>query len=142
MPGLASSFVMTFVPLFIVLDALGTLPFVISLSAGMTVSERRGMVHVAIIGATVVGLIFLFFGQIIVTVLGISVGSFAIAGGLILLVLSINYMTTDRMMEVGKHDAIAIVPIGTPSSSARRRLPPSSCSPPCMLCPSCCSPSS
>jgi len=108
------SFVLTFVPLFIVIDALGNLPFVISLSEGMTGHERRKTVHIAIITAAVVGLAFLFFGQFILNVMGIEVGSFAIAGGLILLVLSIKYMTTGRMVEIIKEEMIAVVPIGTP----------------------------
>jgi multiple antibiotic resistance protein len=114
MDSLLQSFVLTFVPLFIVIDALGTLPFVISLSEGMTRQERRKMIHLAIITAVLVGLVFLFFGQFILQVLGISVGSFAIAGGLILLVLSIKYMTTGRMVETIKEEMVAIVPIGTP----------------------------
>ena len=107
-------FVLTFVPLFIVIDALGNLPFVISLSEGMIKQERRKMIHVAIITATIVGLAFLFFGQFILTVMGISVGAFVMAGGLILLALSIKYMTTGRMVEAVKEEMIAVVPIGTP----------------------------
>jgi len=64
--------------------------------------------------AAVVGLIFLFFGQFILNVLSISVGSFAIAGGSILLVLSIKYMTSGHMTHVIKEEMIAVVPIGTP----------------------------
>jgi multiple antibiotic resistance protein len=108
------SFVLTFVPLFIVIDALGNLPFVISLSEAMTRLERRKMIHVATVTAAIVGLVFLFLGQFILQVLDISVGSFAIAGGLILLVLSIKYMTTGRMVEAIKEEMVAVVPIGTP----------------------------
>jgi len=108
------SFVLTFVPLFIVIDALGNLPFVISLSERMSKYERRKMVHIAIVTAALVGLAFLFLGQFILNVMGISVGSFAIAGGLVLLVLSIKYMTTGRMVELIKEEMIAVVPIGTP----------------------------
>jgi len=107
-------FVLTFVPLFIVIDALGNLPFVVSLSEGMIKHERHKMIHTAIITATAVGLVFLFFGQFILTVMGISVGAFAIAGGLILLVLSIKYMSTGRMVEAVKEEMVAVVPIGTP----------------------------
>jgi multiple antibiotic resistance protein len=107
-------FILTFVPLFIVIDALGILPFVISLSEGMSRQERLRMIHLATITATIVGLVFLFFGQLILKALDISVGSFAIAGGLILLVLSIKYVTTGRMVEVHKEDMVAVVPIGTP----------------------------
>jgi multiple antibiotic resistance protein len=108
------NFILTFVPLFIVVDALGTLPFVISLSEGMMKQQRLRMVHVAIITATVVGLVFLFFGQLILRAMNISVGSFAIAGGLILLVLSIKYMTTGQMVEATREEIVAVVPIGTP----------------------------
>lgn len=108
------TFVLTFVPLFIVIDALGNLPFLISLSEGMSKHEQRKTIHVAILTAAIVGLAFLFFGQFILSVMGISVGSFAIAGGIILLVLSIKYMTTGRIVEIIKEEMVAVVPIGTP----------------------------
>ena len=107
-------FVMTFVPLFIVIDAFGNLPFVITMGEGTTRREQRKMVHFAIITATAVGLVFLFFGQFILKVMDISVGSFAIAGGIILLVLSIKYMTTGHMVAMVKEEMVAVVPIGTP----------------------------
>ncbi|HUU63485.1 MAG TPA: MarC family protein [Dehalococcoidia bacterium] len=108
------SFIFTFIPLFIVIDALGTLPFVISSSEDMSTPERKRMIHIAMITAALVGFTFLFFGQFILNVLDISIGSFAIAGGFILLVLSIKYMTTGRMVELIKEEMVAIVPIGTP----------------------------
>ncbi|MDD4873520.1 MAG: MarC family protein [Dehalococcoidales bacterium] len=111
------NFVLTFVPLFIVIDALGTLPIVISLSDGMTLKERHKMIHVATFTAIIVGLSFLFFGQFILQVMGIPVGAFAIAGGLVLLVLSIKFMTTGRMVDVVKEEMVAVVPIGTPLTS-------------------------
>jgi multiple antibiotic resistance protein len=110
----AQNFILTFVPLFIVIDALGILPFVISMGEDMSKRERHKMIHVATITATIVGLVFLFFGQFILRVMGISVGSFAIAGGLILLVLSIRHMTSGRIMELIREEMVAVVPIGTP----------------------------
>lgn len=109
-----SSFLLTFIPLFIVIDALGNLPFIISFSEGASRAERLKLIHIAIVTAGVVGLAFLFFGQFILNVMGISVGSFAIAGGLILLVLSIRYMTTGHMVELVREEMAAVVPIGTP----------------------------
>jgi multiple antibiotic resistance protein len=108
------SLIMTFVPLFIVIDAIGTLPFVITLSEGLQKRERSKLINVATITAAVVGLFFLFLGQLILKVMGISVGAFAIAGGIVLLVLSVHYMTTGRMVEVVKEEMVAVVPIGTP----------------------------
>ncbi|RJQ38574.1 MAG: MarC family protein [Dehalococcoidia bacterium] len=114
MADLVQSFVLTFVPLFIVIDPLGNLPFVISMSEGLTVREGRKLVLIAVATAALVGLVFLFFGQFILTVMGIDFGSLAIAGGLILLVLSIKHMTTGQMMDVIKEEMMAVVPIGTP----------------------------
>ena len=112
--GWLHDFVMTFVPLFIVVDALGALPFVMSLSEGLTRRERNKLINVATVTAIIVGLLFLFFGQFILRVMGISVGSFAIAGGLILLILSIRYIFTGQFIDAIKEEMVAIVPIGTP----------------------------
>jgi multiple antibiotic resistance protein len=70
--------------------------------------------NTATITAVIVGLVFLFLGQLVLTLMGITVGAFAIAGGIILLVLSIRYMTTGRMVEIIKEEMVAVVPIGTP----------------------------
>jgi len=112
--GHLNNFVLTFVPLFIVIDPLGNLPFVISLSEGMSRPERRKMIHVAIATAAVVGLVFLFFGRFILDIMDIPNGAFPIAGGIILLVLSIRYTSTGHMVEASKEEMVAVVPIGTP----------------------------
>jgi multiple antibiotic resistance protein len=108
------NFVMTFVPLFIVIDAVGNLPFVISLSEGLEGKERWKLINTATVTAAVVGLFFLFVGQGLLNIMGISVGAFAIAGGIILLVLSVQYMTSGRMVEIIREEMAAVVPIGTP----------------------------
>ena len=107
-------FIKTFVPLFIVIDAFGNLPFVISMSEGMARSERNRMVLVAVFTAAIVGLAFLFLGRFVLNLMGISVGSFAIGGGLILLVLSIRFILTGQVVEAIKEEMVAVVPIGTP----------------------------
>jgi len=108
------SFALTFIPLFIVIDAIGNLPFVISLTEGMSHHERYRVIHIASATAALIGFAFLFFGQFVLNVMGISVGAFAIAGGLILLVFSIRYMTRGHMVDTIKEEMIAVVPIGTP----------------------------
>ena len=108
------TFILTFIPLFIVIDAPGNLPFIITLTEGSSSRERYRVVHLATITAVVAGLIFLFFGQFILNVLGISIGAFSIAGGIILLILSIKYMTTGRMVHMIKEEMVAVVPIGMP----------------------------
>lgn len=114
MSGWIESLILTFIPLFIVIDPLGNVPFVISMSEGLAPLERRKLIFVAVLTAVMVGLVFLFFGKVILDVMGISFGSFAIAGGIILLVLSIRHMTTGHMVELIREEMMAVVPIGTP----------------------------
>lgn len=113
-PSLLEAFILTFVPLFIVIDAIGNIPFVIALSEDMDHYERRRLINIATVTAAVLGLFFLFLGQLILQLMGISVGAFAIAGGIVLLVLSIQYMGMGRAMEIVKEEMVAVVPIGTP----------------------------
>jgi multiple antibiotic resistance protein len=107
-------FVMTFVPLFIVIDAFGNLPFLIMAGEDMDRQHKTKMVNIAVLTATIVGLVFLFVGQWILGVLSIDVQEFGIAGGIVLLVLSIKYMMTGHMITVVKEELVAVVPIGTP----------------------------
>jgi len=107
-------FVFTFIPLFIVIDTLGNLPIVLAIGEGMTQVARHRMIHVAMITASVVGLIFLFFGKFILDAMNLSVGALTIAGGIILFILSIRYLLSGRIIEADREELVAIVPIGTP----------------------------
>jgi multiple antibiotic resistance protein len=109
-----NNFVLTFIPLFIVVDAFGNIPFVITMGESVDSKQRRKLVNIAVFTASMVGLLFLFFGQFILRTMNISVGSFAIAGGIILVVLSMRFITTGHMVSVVQEELMAVVPIGTP----------------------------
>jgi len=54
-------------------------------------------------------------GKIVLLLLSIEVADFLIAGGIILLALSIKDLTTGRMIDLStKEEMVAVVPIGTP----------------------------
>jgi multiple antibiotic resistance protein len=112
--SLLSDFVLTFIPLFVAIAAVRNLPFVISLSEERTPAEKDRLILYALITAAIIGLFFLFLGRFLLNLMGISVGSFAIGGGIILLILSINYLVSNEAHEHEKEEKLAIVPIGTP----------------------------
>jgi multiple antibiotic resistance protein len=112
---LPNSLLLSFLPIFVAMDAVGTLPFLLALTEEMTPSERRRVVRVSIVTAAGVGFIFLVLGNWTLHVLSIQKGDFAVAGGLILLALSIVYLVTGKLMdELVKDEMVAVVPIGTP----------------------------
>jgi multiple antibiotic resistance protein len=115
MTGLDDQFLRSLVPIFVAIDALGTLPIIISISEQMTKSERTRTVYLAMLTASTVGLGFLFVGKYLLEFLDISVGHFAIAGGLVLLGLSLRDLVAGKMIEMPlKEEMVAVVPIGTP----------------------------
>lgn len=110
-----SEFLLSVVPLFVAIDALGTIPILISITTESTAGERIRIVNVAMFTASILALVFLFVGSWILQLLGISVGHFAIAGGTILGALALKDMLTGKFVEeVRKEEMVAVVPIGTP----------------------------
>src|SRR3989304_2810729 len=89
-------FGLTFIPLFVAMDPVGTTPIYLSLTRGVEAAERPKVLKYAFFTALGIGLAFLLFGKLIFLVLGITVADFLIAGGLILLLLA----TTELVMSV------------------------------------------
>jgi multiple antibiotic resistance protein len=110
-------FGLTFVPLFVAMDAIGVLPILVPLTEDMKPRERNRTVRLAVITALGLGLGFVAIGKGIFLFLGIEVSDFLIAGGLILFLLAAKELITGKMFEaqasVGA-DTVGVVPIGTP----------------------------
>jgi multiple antibiotic resistance protein len=110
-------FGLTFVPLFVAMDAIGVLPILVPLTQEMKPRERNRTVRLAVITALGLGLGFVAIGKGIFLFLGIEVSDFLVAGGLILFLLAAKELITGKMFEgqasVGA-DTLGVVPIGTP----------------------------
>jgi multiple antibiotic resistance protein len=110
-------FGLTFVPLFVAMDAIGVLPILVPLTGEMKPKERSRTVRLAVITALGLGLGFVAIGKGIFLFLGIEISDFLVAGGLILFLLAAKELITGKMFEaqasVGA-DTLGVVPIGTP----------------------------
>ena len=108
---------LSFIPLLIAIDALGILPFILSLTQDITPAERPRIIRYAMLTAFALGLGFIGIGKGIFFVLGITISDFLVAGGLILLVLAIRHLMTGKLVELQpsvSKEMIGVVPIGTP----------------------------
>ncbi|MBI4235938.1 MAG: MarC family protein [Chloroflexi bacterium] len=106
---------LSFVPLFVAIDPVGAVPVILALFAQATPRERTRMVHIGALTAGGVGLFFLLLGRFVLALLSISVAHFAIAGGLILLVLALRDIVSTAAVETPiKEEMVEVVPIGTP----------------------------
>ena len=103
-----------FLPLFVAVDVVGVLPVYLGFVAALDEPARRRIVLDATLTAAGVGGGFLFLGDAILAVVGVSVGDFQVAGGLLLLVLAIYDLLHPELplRQPGVH--LGVVPLGTP----------------------------
>ena len=108
------NFALAFVALFVAVDILGVIPLYLSLTGGLSADERRRLPRQSTLTATAVALGFLLVGNAVFRVLGISVADFQVAGGILLLVLSVHDLLSSGTAAPAAARTVGAVPLGTP----------------------------
>lgn len=110
-----------FISLFAILDPFGIIPVIILFTAEMTASARATLGRLASLTVCAILLVALLIGQPLLAFFGISINSFLVAGGILLLLMAIKMMLGNFYAGgSGKDDdgeavsANAIVPLSTP----------------------------
>ncbi|WP_423792884.1 MarC family protein [Methanocaldococcus indicus] len=115
-------FLYSFVSIFITVDPIGLLPMIHSLLINYSEDDRKKIIKKAIFISTIVLLTFAIFGKYIFAYFGITMDSFKVAGGLLLLKISWDMLQAeipktkhkpDEKIE-GDIDSIAYVPLAIP----------------------------
>ena len=110
-----SELVKMVIALFIVVDPLGNVPIFMSLTENMDTSQRRRTFRLAIITGLVLLTFFSIVGQNILFLFGISLDSFMIAGGILLLIVAIRLLIIGGWGEkIDITESVGAVPIGCP----------------------------
>jgi multiple antibiotic resistance protein len=84
-----TDFFFMFLTLLVVIDPAGTIPLFITMTAKFDIAARHRVARRATLVAGVVGILFIVGGQSIFSFLGVEFADFKIAGGVVLLILSI-----------------------------------------------------
>ena len=115
--------VLTFGSLFAIVDPLAAVPAFLAMTARDSVTSRRRMARTAcVVSALVMGL-FAVLGPAIFKVLGITLPAFQVAGGLVLLLSSLDMLrakrsplneTAEETQEGISKEDIAITPLAVP----------------------------
>ena len=110
-----NDFWLCFVPLFVAVDALGVLPIFIGLTEDLPAAKLPGILLQSLLTASAVALLFLVVGPATLKALGITVSDFMVAGGILLLAISLGDLLTgekrQRMVDV---ETLGAVPLGVP----------------------------
>ena len=105
---------LTFIPLFVAVDVVAVVLVYLGIGVRLPEPARRRLILESTITAAAVGLGFLFAGDAILLFLGVTVGDFQIAGGLLLLVLSIHDLLHPDMPLRQPGTRPGVVPLGIP----------------------------
>jgi multiple antibiotic resistance protein len=103
------------IALFIVVDPLGNVPIFLGLTKNMDETQRKKTFRSAIITGLMLLFLFAFAGQQILNLFGISLNSFMVAGGLLLLIIAVRLLVAGGWQEPSTSpESIGAVPIGFP----------------------------
>lgn len=108
------NYILALIPVFVAVDAIGVMPIFLNLTKGMKENQRRRAILLSIITAITVALVFIFVGKGLFAALGITVGDFMIAGGIILFCIAIMDLLLPNKPWRGSADDVGSVPLGTP----------------------------
>jgi len=110
-------YLVTFVPIFLAIDAIGAVPLYLSLTEGLTHKQRQRILNESIVIASVLAVIFVVLGRAILTGVGITIDDFRIAGGILLFIISVYLILPGKsrgLFGETRSEDIGVFPLATP----------------------------
>jgi multiple antibiotic resistance protein len=103
------------IALFVVIDPIGTIPLFITITHNKTKKERNEISKTAVITAGALLMIFAIAGTQILSIFGITIASFMIAGGILLFIISVELLTHGSWRFGGDiSDDSGVIPLAFP----------------------------
>jgi multiple antibiotic resistance protein len=110
-------YLLTFIALFVAVDAIGNIPIFISFVESTTKKQRNKIVADSVGTATALAVIFMFAGKVVLRFIGVTIPDFQIAGGLLLFFIAVRLLmpTSSKSLAGESHDRdLGVFPLGTP----------------------------
>ncbi|HSI22769.1 MAG TPA: MarC family protein [Methylophilaceae bacterium] len=111
------------IALFAIVNPIGTVPIFVTATEGWSAPDRARTVRIIALTVFTVLTVAIFIGDRILEFFGISIPSFQVGGGILLLLMAISMMhgraisdrqTTEEAQAAIDHEAVAIVPLSIP----------------------------
>lgn len=112
---LIEALVLSFIPIFVAVDAIGNIPLFISLVDGTSREDKHRIIIQSVTTATVVAIIFMFIGKFVLRLIGITMFDFQIAGGILLFFIATRLLIQQKsIISEGNGSDVGVFPLGTP----------------------------
>ncbi|MCL4430114.1 MAG: MarC family protein [Chloroflexi bacterium] len=96
-------------------DPVGNIPIFMGLTEKIEPSKRKRIYNTAVLVGFILLLVFAFLGQELLNIFGLSIYSFGIAGGILLLIIAIRILVSGNIKEeVDSPESLGAVPIAIP----------------------------
>lgn len=109
------------ISLLAVVNPIGVIPIFITMTADLTSDEQRRIAKLVVLATATVLLVSLFFGELVLSFFGISINSFRVGGGIMLLLMAISMLHTShttirqhREIAEQASESMAVVPLAIP----------------------------
>lgn len=121
--GTWSEYAKFFAGLLAIVNPIGSIPIFINLTNDLGDAERLQVGRTAAIAAGVVLLITLLSGEAFLRFFGISIASFRVGGGILILLMSVSMMhartspvkhTEEEALDSAEKETVAVVPLAIP----------------------------
>ena len=118
-----SDYMKIFVGLLAIVNPFGAIPMFISMTADESTAQRRDTTNHVAMGLTIILLVALFTGDLLLQFFGITIDSFRVGGGILVLLMAISMLqaktspvkqTTEEATESIQKESVAIVPLAMP----------------------------
>lgn len=114
---LLKPYILTFIPLFVAVDIIGSIPVFISVIEGTTKKQKHRIIIDSVSTATVVAILFMLGGKLVLRLLNITISDFQIAGGALLFVIAVKLLLPGAhkgALTDGQDKDVGVFPLGTP----------------------------
>jgi multiple antibiotic resistance protein len=105
---------LAFIAIFVALDIIGAVPMYLGVTQGMSIEKRRQTVDRSMLVALAVAIGFAVVGRVIFKYLGITLYDFRIAGGLVLLLVSLADLVGQPEVQNRASGSTGVVPLAVP----------------------------
>lgn len=118
-----SQYIYYFVGLMAVLNPVGAVPIFITMTSNQTVKEKKKITVVCSVTVIIILTIALLAGEAVLNFFGISLPSFRVGGGILILLMAISMLhakispvthTKEEAVDSAERESIAIVPLAIP----------------------------
>ena len=110
-----STLIQVFFAVFGVMDPVGNVPVFLTLTEKLSIQEKNRLATKAIVRASCILVIFVFFGTSVLQAFQISLNSLRIAGGIILTILGLEIVFDFHVgRDAHPEDDISVVPLAIP----------------------------